>query len=120
MKKNQGFWLWGIPLIFIILLIISYWLGKLGWLLVIYLFFNLFSFTIFGYDKRKAKRERWRTPERLFFIWGFFGGAIGILIGMRIFHHKTLHPLFKYGIPLLVLENIVILILIINYYYSNF
>ncbi|WP_339061398.1 DUF1294 domain-containing protein [Tepidibacillus marianensis] len=74
--------------------------------------FNLFTFFFFGNDKRKAKKGKWRTKEKTFFILSFVGGAAGIWIGMKWFHHKTLHPTYKYGIPVLVVWNLVIFYLL--------
>ncbi|KXG44009.1 DUF1294 domain-containing protein [Tepidibacillus infernus] len=107
MKKNR-LWIWGIPLIFMVLMLITYQFQQQKWLMILIIIFNLLSYFVFGYDKNKARRGKWRIPEQLFFVWAFFGGAIGIFAGMRTFHHKTLHPSFKYGIPILVLVNILL------------
>ena len=46
-------------------------------------------FLLFGYDKFQAKNDGWRVSEKVLLSLGVFGGAIGGLIGMEIFHHKT-------------------------------
>lgn len=46
-------------------------------------------FLLFGYDKFQAKNDGWRVSEKVLLSLGVFGGAIGGLIGMQIFHHKT-------------------------------
>ena len=66
-----------------------------AWLLVI----NLATFAVYGADKRRARRGAWRVPERTLFLLSAIGGSVGALLGMRVFHHKTTHPQFKYGIP---------------------
>lgn len=50
---------------------------------------SLLTFAVYGLDKRAAKAQTWRTPERRLLLFGFFGGAAGALLGMKIFHHKT-------------------------------
>lgn len=67
---------------------------------------NLIGFVIMGYDKRKAKNHEWRVRERTIFMIGFFGGCIGILLGMKFYRHKTKHKQFVYGIPLILLVQI--------------
>lgn len=59
--------------------------------LVIYyfLFINAFTFLMCLIDKEKAKRKRGRIPEKLFFLNSFFGGFLGLILGMKLFHHKT-------------------------------
>ena len=71
-----------------------------GWLVLI----NLAAFLAFGLDKWKAKRKEKkpsvrRVPERTLFLLALLGGSAGALLGMRAFHHKTLHRAFRYGIP---------------------
>ena len=55
---------------------------------------SIVAFILYGVDKRKAKREAWRIPEAVLLGWGFFGGAIGALCGMKVFRHKTKHWYF--------------------------
>ena len=50
---------------------------------------SAFTFLIYGMDKNAAKKDLWRTPERRLLLFGFFGGAVGALLGMQIFRHKT-------------------------------
>ena len=55
---------------------------------------SLAAFILYGIDKRKAKRGAWRIPEATLLGIGFCGGAIGALIGMNLFRHKTKHWYF--------------------------
>lgn len=55
---------------------------------------SLVAFFAYGLDKRKAKRGRWRTKESVLLGLGFFGGAIGALLGMQVYRHKTKHWYF--------------------------
>ncbi len=50
---------------------------------------SLITFLLLGYDKSQAVRHGWRVPERVLLALGAFGGAIGGLVGMKAFHHKT-------------------------------
>ena len=52
------------------------------------------TFCLYAADKRKAKKGRWRTKESVLLGLGFFGGAPGALLGMKVFHHKTKHWYF--------------------------
>jgi uncharacterized membrane protein YsdA (DUF1294 family) len=67
---------------------------------------NLLSFFAMGIDKRKAIKNQWRIPEGSLFLLGFFGGSIGLFSGMKVFHHKTKKPRFQYGVPAILLLNI--------------
>jgi uncharacterized membrane protein YsdA (DUF1294 family) len=68
---------------------------------------NILGFLAMGIDKRKAIRDHWRIPEGSLFLLGFLGGGIGLLTGMKVFHHKTKKPRFQYGIPALGLLNLI-------------
>ena len=68
---------------------------------------NLITFFVFGFDKWKAKyKEKHETarrvPERTLFLLAAIGGSVGALVAMKLFHHKTLHLKFKYGVPLIL------------------
>lgn len=80
--------------------------GEMSMLLLYILGVNLISFVLMGIDKRKAEKKKFRIPERTFWIVSLLGGALGSLIGMNYFRHKTKHTSFKVGIPLLLLVNI--------------
>jgi len=69
---------------------------------------NLIAFTVYGADKRGAKKDRWRVPERTLFLLAIIGGSLGALLGMHVFHHKTKHWYFRVFIPLILLLQIAI------------
>ena len=73
------------------------------WLVLI----NLVTFLVFGLDKWKARRKV-RNEEKTLFLLSILGGSIGALLGMRVFHHKTLHRSFRYGIPAILILQILI------------
>ena len=72
-------------------------------ILLIYLIdANIVTFVVFGIDKYKAKRGLWRIPEASLLTMAVIGGSIGAWLGTKVWHHKTLHKKFKYGIPLII------------------
>lgn len=80
------------------------------WLLAV----NLGTFLVFGLDKWKAKRKVRResvrrVPEKTLFLLAALGGSVGALLGMRVWHHKTLHRTFRYGIPAILILQLVLL-----------
>lgn len=76
---------------------------------------NLITFIVYGVDKYKAKKAKWRIPEATLLLMAAIGGSIGAWLGMKVWHHKTLHKKFKYGIPaILLLQIIAIIYLHIN------
>lgn len=70
---------------------------------------NVVTFALFGYDKWCAQHDRWRVRESTLLIWAAMGGTIGAGAAMEIFHHKTLHLKFKFGVPLLLFAQIILI-----------
>ncbi len=75
-------------------------------IVAVLLLVNLVAFAAYGIDKRKAQKDRWRIPESALLLLAFLGGAIGALLGMRVFHHKTKHWKFKILVPLFLVLQI--------------
>ena len=75
---------------------------------------NLIGFAIMGIDKRRAVKKLWRIPESTLFIVALIGGSIGSIIGMRVFHHKTRHWYFVYGMPFILILQIALIVFIYN------
>ena len=73
---------------------------------------NVLTFLVFGIDKLKAKKGKWRISEATLLLLAIIGGSIGAWLGMKVWHHKTMHKKFKYGIPLILVLQIALLILI--------
>ena len=73
---------------------------------------NVIVFIIYGIDKLKAKKGKWRIPENTLLQLAIIGGSIGAWLGIKVWHHKTLHKKFKYGIPLIVIAQIAIVVYI--------
>lgn len=68
---------------------------------------NLAGFILVWLDKRRARRDEWRFRERTFFLWALAFGAVGILLGMYVFRHKTRHWSFRVGMPIIAIFNLV-------------
>lgn len=82
---------------------------KIPYLLCAYLIFmNLFSFFLMGLDKWKARRKKWRIPEKTLFLFAFLGGSLGSLAGMQVFRHKTRHTSFRIGMPCILIFHILL------------
>lgn len=77
---------------------------------------NLVTFVMYGIDKYKAKKAKWRIPEATLLLMAAIGGSIGAWVGMQEWHHKTLHKKFKYGVPVIFLLQIALTF----YLYNNF
>ena len=67
---------------------------------------NIATFLLYGIDKYKAKKSKWRISEATLLTMAAIGGSIGAWAGMRLWHHKTMHKKFKYGIPLIIIMQI--------------
>ena len=70
---------------------------------------NIVTFLVYGIDKWKAKQGSWRISEASLLILAVIGGSIGALLGMKIWHHKTMHKKFKYGLPLILIIQIILI-----------
>ena len=85
-------------------------------ILIFFLAINTVTFLLYGIDKRKAKRARWRIPESVLLGMAAVGGSIGAWLGMRVWHHKTQHKKFRYGVPAILVAQIVLLVwVVVNY-----
>lgn len=82
----------------------------IGYLIVI----NLSGFALMGIDKRKAIKRTWRISEATLFLVAIVGGSIGSIIGMKVFRHKTKHWYFVWGMPLILVFQIILVIAILK------
>ena len=78
----------------------SPWGQQAGWLILI----NIVTFVVFGLDKLLAKHPRFRqrVPEKNLLLLAVVGGSVGALLGMLVFRHKTLHRVFRVGVPVIL------------------
>ena len=82
-------------------------------ILLIYLeLINLTAFALYGVDKLRAKRGRWRIPEAVLILTAIAGGSIGALAGMFLFHHKTRKSKFRVGVPVILGMQILFFLLL--------
>ncbi len=73
---------------------------------------NAVTFVVYGIDKFKAKKSKWRISETTLLGLAAIGGTFGAWLGMMAWHHKTLHKKFRFGIPLILIAQIVLLLFI--------
>ena len=76
---------------------------------------NIATFLLYGVDKYKAKKNKWRISEATLLTTAAIGGTIGAWAGMRLWHHKTMHKKFKYGIPVIIIMHIAL----VTYLHTN-
>ena len=80
-----------------------------------FLAINFVAFILFGIDKLKARKNLWRIPETTLLLLAVIGGSIGAWMGMYVWHHKTMHLKFKYGVPVILALQIAIGVYILTY-----
>ena len=67
------------------------------------LIINIVTFLVYGIDKWKARKAMWRVREASLLMLAVLGGSIGAWLGMKVWHHKTQHKKFRYGIPAIII-----------------
>ena len=81
--------------------------GSLAPLAVYLIAVNALSFAVYGWDKARSKVQgARRVPEKTLFLLALLGGSVGAVAGMRVWHHKTRHWYFKYGLPAILLAQL--------------
>ncbi len=73
---------------------------------------NVVGLALFGMDKWKARRGRWRVSEATLLTVAALGGSVGAWAGMFLFRHKTLHAKFRYGIPAIIAAQVLLAVFI--------
>ena len=71
---------------------------------------NVATFSMYGIDKWKAKKSKWRIRETALLGLAVLGGSIGGWLGMKVWHHKTLHKKFRYGVPAIIIVQLTIIV----------
>lgn len=90
---------------------------KYQYLIAIYLVaINLFAYILYGIDKYKSKKSKWRIPEKTLITIALLGGSVGALLAMKMFRHKTKHKKFTIGVPLILIAQIVLFYMLIKNY----
>ena len=75
---------------------------------------NLLTFIIYGIDKFKAKKAKWRIPESTLLLLAVIGGSIGAWLGLQVWRHKTQHKKFYIGIPMILTMQVIATIYILT------
>lgn len=77
------------------------------------LLINLVTFVLYGIDKWKT--DRWRIPEGTLLWLAAAGGSIGAWCGMKVWHHKTLHKKFRFGVPAILFVQLALVVYLFFY-----
>lgn len=75
---------------------------------------NVVAFILYGADKQKARKKKWRISEKALLGIAVIGGSPGAILGMFVFHHKTKHWYFRYGLPLILVIQILVVLFILK------
>ena len=75
---------------------------------------NIVTFILYGIDKYKAKKGKRRISEATLLTMAAIGGSIGAWAGMRLWHHKTMHKKFKYGIPVIIILQVALAVYLLT------
>lgn len=79
-------------------------------IIIYFVVINIIGFLIMYIDKQKAKKGKWRIPEKVLFIITALGGGIGTIAGMYTFRHKTQKIAFVIGFPAITILEILAII----------
>ena len=75
---------------------------------------NVVTFVVYGIDKYKAVHSKWRIPESTLIGLAVIGGSVGAWLGMKFWHHKTLHAKFRFGIPIILIAQVALVYWLMN------
>lgn len=75
---------------------------------------NVVAFVVYGVDKYKAQMAKWRIRESTLLLLAAIGGSAGAWLGMKIWHHKTRHAKFRYGVPAILLIQLAVVFFLWN------
>ncbi|MBR1449645.1 MAG: DUF1294 domain-containing protein [Prevotella sp.] len=70
---------------------------------------NVVTFFMYGIDKWIAKKSKWRISEATLLLLAVIGGSIGAWLGMKVWHHKTLHKKFRYSVPAIIIIHLALI-----------
>ena len=80
---------------------------------------NIVAFFLYGIDKWKARHDKWRVTEARLLSISLLGGSVGAFLGMKVWHHKTQHNKFRFGLPLILILHLAIGIAVVYFCYFN-
>ena len=78
---------------------------------------NAITFIVYGIDKLKAREHWWRLSESTLLFLAIVGGSVDAWIGMKVWHHKTMHKKFKYGIPIIIIIQVALAVYLLTNIY---
>ncbi|MBR5973204.1 MAG: DUF1294 domain-containing protein [Paludibacteraceae bacterium] len=78
------------------------------YLFIYLIIINIITFIVYAWDKRKAKKGAWRTPESTLLLLAAVGGSVGALLAMYMLRHKTNHKKFFLGVPAILITQLAI------------
>lgn len=79
-------------------------------ILIYFVMINIVTFFVYGIDKWKSQHDRWRVSESALLGLAAIGGSVGAWLGMKVWHHKTQHKKFMYGVPVTLLIQIALVV----------
>lgn len=79
---------------------------SINYIEIYFVVINILGFALMGDDKRRAIKRYLRIPEATLFAVALVGGSLGATLGMFIFRHKTKHWYFRFGLPIILLIQI--------------
>ena len=88
--------------------------GYLHIVLIYLAVINVVTFFVYCIDKWKAKKSKWRISETALLGLAVLGGSIGAWLGMKVWHHKTQHKKFKYGVPAIIIIQLALIIYFVS------
>lgn len=77
--------------------------------LVFYIIMNLVTFILYGVDKSKARKGKWRIPEKTLLLFAACFGGLGAFLGMKLFRHKTKHTSFRILVPVSMIIQFILI-----------
>jgi uncharacterized membrane protein YsdA (DUF1294 family) len=77
--------------------------------LIYFVIINVVTFFMYGIDKWKAKKSKMRIRETALLGLAVLGGSIGAWLGMKVWHHKTLHKKFRFGVPAIIIIQLLLI-----------
>ncbi|MBO7459183.1 MAG: DUF1294 domain-containing protein [Paludibacteraceae bacterium] len=81
---------------------------------------NLVAFFLYGIDKWKSRHDKWRVTEAKLIGIALLGGSVGAFLGMKVWHHKTQHSKFRFGLPLILFLHLALAVAAVYFYHYFF